>query len=307
MDWRIVIAANEWDKMWSYTELMAGEIACFGYTQLNEQTKTVYVDTLFLVPQTASPSEVDFMTDGLPYAIEKALNEGRIDDLRFCVHSHGQFPASWSTTDEDMIKKIGSTGTPWFASAIFNHEGASTGRIDIFGDTPFGKTQHNLKGLAVQMERDAQYDADRLDEIEEFVTVPAPPAPKAKKPHNAGTWTQKADGTWGPPTAIGTGQKDGEQDVFVFGKDEPAEDGDEDIFMVNDNTMNLCGTIIKLDEIPVAGLLQLAQNMGWQWCDDSTGSRYFWSQEHPIFFEVASERFDPTYTNAAHQYTDAAI
>jgi hypothetical protein len=239
MKWQVQMDRDAWDKMWAYTDLLVGEVACFGYVELDEENKIAFVSEVFLVPQTASASEVDFMTKGLPFAIDKAIMDGKIDQLRFCVHSHGEFTANWSSTDEDMLRKVGSTGTPWFVSAIFNRKGDSTARIDIFGDAgPFGKTQHVLKDLDIVAERNWDTDEARLAEIEEFVTIP--PKPVKKVGFTGSTYTNRPAGTTTQPKL-------------------PAATKDK-----YPRTTMLGDSVVKID---------------WGYVDDSTGTRWYYDDD----------------------------
>jgi hypothetical protein len=288
------MSPEAWELMWSYTDLIVGEVACFGYTELDVEHKEVYIPEVFLVPQQASAAEVDFMSEGLPFAIDKALAAGRIDDLRFCIHSHGEFGANWSQTDEDMIRKIGSTGTPWFASVIFNKKGATAGRIDVFGDTPFGRTQHTLKDLDVRQDRGYEYDTARIDELEMFVRPTPPPAKKeVKLLGQTATATAKPKG----PTVV----------------------------MLDDSTITINGVPIDLDDLGVDALAKLALQLDWQWADDAGGTRYYWDNTAEVFYEAKQySRYTDTTAEdadieyevsepvtdadaAAHAYTDAAI
>lgn len=290
--WRISMSAEAWELMWSYTDLITGEVACFGYTELDTERREVYVPEIFLVPQVASAAEVDFITSGLPYAIDKALAEGRINDLRFCIHSHGEFAANWSQTDEDMIRKMGSTGTPWFASVIFNKKGATAGRIDVFGDSDFGRTQNKLLDLEVRSERGWEYDSARIEELERFVSKPAPPVTKPPAKHTPG------------------------QGVKLLGQPTTAKTGPE-IVMTDDTTITVNGVDIDLDELSVEALMLLAQQLEWEWADDATGTRYYWDPAYDVFYEA--KQFGRTFTDstaeddieyeaaAAHAYTEAAI
>jgi hypothetical protein len=261
------MAPDAWEQMWAYVELISGEVACFGYTELDEDHKEIYVSELFLVPQQADATEVDFMKEGLSYAIEKALDEDRINDLRFCIHSHGNCGAQWSSTDEDMIRKIGSTGTPWFASVIFNKKRATAGRVDIFGESPFGKTQHTIKDLIVRDERGWEYDNARIEELEAFVTKSTP----------KGTTTK---GTTHRPA--------GQKQLPKGGQLVPDE---AEITMLDDDTLKIGNITVTLSELPGSAIMRLAQTLGLDWADDAGGSRYYWSVDHNVFFEVKPEQW----------------
>lgn len=174
-DWTIVMARPAWDRFWTYTHLMKGEVGAFGYVTADESNRELYVDEIFLVPQEASAAQVDFVSDGLPYALERAATDNRIEDLRFCIHSHGEIGVTFSSTDEDMIKKMGLT-TDWFVSVIFNRRLEINGRLDTWVDFPLtGKLQYKDIGLNVIPERmPVEYEAACLDELEALVKEPTP-------------------------------------------------------------------------------------------------------------------------------------
>ncbi len=132
MPYDIIIAQDEWDRFWSYVDECPWEVAAFGYIKPDEELNALYVSELFLVPQKVHGTEVDFTSEGLPYAVEKAMKEGRIEELRFCIHSHVNMGTGFSNTDDEMIEKMGQYGAPWFASAIFNKKGDTNGRVDLF-------------------------------------------------------------------------------------------------------------------------------------------------------------------------------
>lgn len=191
MSYQIVMAEPAWDRFWEYVSICPGEVAAFGYCK-PENDGFVYVEDLFLVPQEADGSQVDFITEGLPYAVKKAVEDDRAEDLRFCIHSHAQHGAQWSSTDEDMIEKIGSTGTPWFASAIFNKAGKSAGRVDLFagalGALP-GMKQATVEAAVVCESKLGLYE-ECLAEVEQFVKKPKPKTLTAPKNRPAGKQSQ---------------------------------------------------------------------------------------------------------------------
>lgn len=265
--YEVIMANDAWDKMWTYTDLVQGEIACFGYAKLLSDERLVYIDDVFLVPQVASPAEVDFISEGLVYAIEKAIEDDRVDDLRFCVHSHGTHGVGWSSTDEDMIRKVGSTGAPWFVSAVFNKHGAHTARLDVFDIPPFGRMQCTWKDLVIMEDRSAEYEQNRLNEIAQLVRKPVPPKPKTKQlpPRTAAEATQ-----------IGESNR---QKSFAGVKPTHSQGIFED--MGDDE------------------LEDLAEAMDWKWQDDNDGNRWYYDDTGII--TVRGPQFQPVLT--AHAYT----
>lgn len=168
-----VIAKEVWDRLWAYVDLMPGEVGCFGYVTVHEGGM-IYVEDAFLVPQESDASQVDFIESGLPYAIDKAASEGKLDQLKFCWHSHAMHGAYFSSTDHDMIRKVGRT-SDWFASVVFNKKGETIGQVDTFHQSPFGRRQTTLDKLDVLVERDPTWEDSLVDELEHFVKEPPKP------------------------------------------------------------------------------------------------------------------------------------
>lgn len=136
----LIIAQDVWAKLWQYTHSVTTEIGAWGYVE--QRDEDMYVYDVFLVPQHVSSTEVDFVSEGLPYAIEKAMDDGKIDDLRFMWHSHVNMQVGFSATDEDCIAKLRDYSTlPWLVSAIFNKKGETNGRLDLF------KNAINMPGI----------------------------------------------------------------------------------------------------------------------------------------------------------------
>lgn len=170
MAYRIVVNEDSWDYWQALVQHTEGEVACFGYCTIIPEDQEVYVDTLFIVPQEADKSQVDFVTAGLPYAIEKAIADDRLDDLHFCIHSHGNLNTFWSSTDDDMIRKMGSTAE-WFVSAVSNRKGENRGRIDLYDVAPL-HTQITLDDLKVVSERTLVIQGQAEADFAKFVSKP---------------------------------------------------------------------------------------------------------------------------------------
>lgn len=173
MSQRIVIKQDQWDYWHALVQHTKGEVACFGYCTLDPEHEEVYVDTLFIVPQEADATQVDFVTNGMPYAIEKAVADDRLDDLHFCVHSHGEMSTFWSTTDDDMIEKMGLTAG-WFVSMVSNRKGENRGRIDLYNVEPLG-CQLTLNDVPCVPERSLVMAEQAAEDFKAFVKKPAPP------------------------------------------------------------------------------------------------------------------------------------
>lgn len=175
---KIIIAPEEWDKFEHYTDLIDKEIACFGYCKQTEDGN-IYVDHLFLVPQEVSGTSVDFTSEGLAFAVNKAIEDDRVEDMKFCIHSHVNMSASFSNIDHDMVKDMGKTGTPWFASVIFNKKREVAGRIDMF-ELPVAFDRIHIE---VEVEKGITDEllGQRISEIEEYVSEKKYTAPKKDK------------------------------------------------------------------------------------------------------------------------------
>lgn len=252
-----------WSLMWDYVDLVPGEIAVFGYTEL-EDDGTIYVPEIFLVPQEADASGVDFLDEGLPYAIEKAIAENKLEQLRFCAHSHGSHGAYWSSTDEAMIKTIGAGGTPWFASAIFNKAGATRARVDLF-DTPFGRVQVKFDELYIGRDRSPEYEDGLLTEIEHFVK---PPKKKAEKKSSSSTSTS---GMARPANGDTKGHLTKQALNALTGRDKDAIS----------------------DGLDFADLEEIAHELGWSSIDDTEGVRWYFDSDDPRC-EVQAAALIPT-------------
>lgn len=165
----VVFKPEDWRRLEEYTSLCPVEIACMGYATLEEGN--VVVDEIFLVPQVISLSSVDFLSKGFPWAVKKAIKEDRVNELRFCWHSHATHGAYFSGTDEDMVRKVRDSGPiPWFASCVLNKKGETHAQLDYF--QPEGEladfTKHVIIELDVHVDGRQEATEERTAEIEEF-------------------------------------------------------------------------------------------------------------------------------------------
>lgn len=169
-----------WKQIEEYTELCSTEVAAMGYVTLDGNEAEVH--EVFLVPQVVSGASVEFVETGFPWAVQKAMSEGRLDELRFCWHSHVNFAARFSETDKDMIRKVRDSGPiPWFVSTILNKKGETWAQIDYFAtEGPLREfCNHVSLPLDVRVGDEPDYDpAEREAELEEFVTIKKSPPPK---------------------------------------------------------------------------------------------------------------------------------
>jgi len=165
------------------------------------------VDDLFLVPQEVCGTEVDFVSDGLPYAVNKAVSDGRIEDLRFCVHSHVNMGTGFSGTDDNMVQKMGTTGTPWFVSAIFNKKGDTNGRVDFFERAlPLPGVEQITVDADVTTWKAQSTRDEAKEELAQFVTKQKPASANPTKSVVVGGSSPGVGVTWRTPMKnIGAG------------------------------------------------------------------------------------------------------
>lgn len=171
----IIIKDSECEKLWHYTNAVNTEIAAWGYVTPTDDGD-FFVDHVFLVPQEVSATGVDFVKEGMPYAVKQAIKDDRLNDLRFCWHSHVNMQVGFSSIDEGMISDICKGGTlPWFISVIFNKRGETNGRIDLFKHGISEDINHCISHikeitLDVRAESEATTPPSIVDDIKKFVT-----------------------------------------------------------------------------------------------------------------------------------------
>lgn len=210
----IVMAQHAWDKFRTLTRLADTEIAAFGFCTVQEEEKQdnwLFVDDIFVVPQEVSGTQVDFISDGLPFAVNRANDENRLKDLRFCIHSHCNFGTFFSSTDDEMITTMGEQGIPWFASAVFNKKGETSARIDIFGiESRFPGISHITLGADVLRAADYDLEDECKRDIKEFCSRPA------FKSYSGGTGKSNLNGSLKPEnkTIVEANTQEEAQELF---------------------------------------------------------------------------------------------
>ena len=121
-----------------YIRMCDYEIGGFGYVTMDKDGNFL-VDDVFLVKQTVTGTSVDFMDEGLDYAIQKAATDDRLNDLKFCWHSHVDMGAFWSATDDDMIEGMNNGMTPYIVSLVQNKSHQHEQRVDFFPSQELGQ------------------------------------------------------------------------------------------------------------------------------------------------------------------------
>jgi hypothetical protein len=194
-------------KLWAYIKAVKTEIGGFGYAKLEDPGTLVWHE-VFLVPQTASHSEVNFDGDGITSAVERAANDGLLgnDDFVWVSwHSHHTMKAFWSNTDEKCIETYAKAGIKSLLSFVGCHDRDYKLRLDLFGVNHAGITvpQVTMDNLKLHDEIDDAILAD----IKANVAEP----PKAK-PWAFGPKQPKAQ-----PQAATTVMEDEERQYLAAG------------------------------------------------------------------------------------------
>lgn len=111
-----------------YVASVDTEIAGMGYVELVDGFAVVR--DVFLLGQTVTGASVDVDKKAVAAAMDKAKEDGRLDQLRFSWHSHADMKCYFSATDTENIENYAPAS--WFVSAVYNRKGQSEARIDFF-------------------------------------------------------------------------------------------------------------------------------------------------------------------------------
>lgn len=195
----IILTQEVDDLMYEIVQSLTTEVGGLGYCTTDE-AGNVYVDEIFLVPQQVSTGGVDFTSEAIAFGIEKAINDGRMEDLRFSWHSHGSLGCFWSSTDEGGIRDYLKHGAPWLASMVVNHDNEYRARIDIADVDPLGQITYD--DLEVDVIREDRTGGLAQQMIEENVTH-APIRTWTPKKGKGGTTGQVLGG--GPNSGLSSG------------------------------------------------------------------------------------------------------
>jgi hypothetical protein len=138
----VYITSEPMLKLWSYIEALDTEVGGWGYAKL-DRDNLIWND-VFLVPQYASKSEVDFESvGGDEAALERAIADGVLGTDGFVWvswHSHHTMKPFWSNTDDKRIVGLGSTGINHVLSFVGCHDHTYRLRLDLFGVEHHGIT-----------------------------------------------------------------------------------------------------------------------------------------------------------------------
>lgn len=154
----------------AYLRLAKGEISGFGVVERREDY--LVVTDIFILPQEAGNAHTELDTDALQDLLYGLLRDGKDPaTIGLWWHSHSNFGAFFSSTDDDTIERFAELGSPWMLSLVSNHQLEHNLRLDFY--EPLRATVENLtlqKSEAV----DEKFDRRIAQEIEAKVR-PSPP------------------------------------------------------------------------------------------------------------------------------------
>jgi hypothetical protein len=200
------------DDVWGYIDAVKTEIGGLGYVRRESDDCWVWYET-FLIPQEVSGSSIDYNSDALVYAIERATKDDVLGNPDFSWvqwHSHAGMDVFWSSTDtDDQIDAMRkASGLPHLFSFVGNHAGKYKCRLDIW--------DHELvPHLTIDIDcgalKDVSWEAHIAAEIKEHVTPKKWPVKHVTKPqttHSTGwspaekdddtEYVKGTNGTWRP-------------------------------------------------------------------------------------------------------------
>ena len=119
-------AAHE--KLWAWTRMAKGEVSMLGL--VDEVEDQPFITDLFLVKQTCTPASTDMDQDAVAKLMVELAADGRSDQLRAWVHSHGTMNVFWSNQDDSTIEDL--AGDPYLVSVVVNRKGEVRARVDVF-------------------------------------------------------------------------------------------------------------------------------------------------------------------------------
>lgn len=144
------------------------EVGGLGYVHEDEDGDLI-VDEVFLVPQEVSGGHVSLTGEAIAYGMEKALADGRLEDLRFSWHSHNTMSVFWSGVDEGGIKSYLDYGAPWLLSVVTNNDEEFLARLDVGSVPMVGRATFDK--LPVWILTVDRTDGRALADFNKYVTI----------------------------------------------------------------------------------------------------------------------------------------
>ena len=119
-------------QLWAYTTAAPGEISGIGEVDVHEHHLTIQ-QPLHILRQECSMGSTELDLDALADLITDYHEHGKNHEaLRFWFHSHGEFGAFFSSTDDATIKQLTAT-LPVLVAGVVNVAGEASWRIIYHG------------------------------------------------------------------------------------------------------------------------------------------------------------------------------
>lgn len=164
----LLIGREAWVKLLAYARLCETEINGFAYVTFDGKVFRVPDATdVFITDQVVSLTRATAPDVSVAKALDRAMADGRADELRLQWHSHGSGSVHFSPIDQDSIDGFGRDHVEWYVSLVLNHFGECRARLDHFRPMPVSA---ELSVAVVDKVEPALIEAC-LHEIEASVTV----------------------------------------------------------------------------------------------------------------------------------------
>jgi hypothetical protein len=140
----VLLTVDAARSLWGYTLAVDTEIGGFGYGTKDGDDHVIH--EVFLVPQIRGTTEVDYGDEGLPYLVDKMIDDNiRSDEDFFLVkwHTHCKMGVYWSGTDDEANRILRDSGLTYFVDLVVNHAQESKCRLVMY-DNPLGLPEITL-------------------------------------------------------------------------------------------------------------------------------------------------------------------
>lgn len=174
--------------LFTAASLCSKEVGGFFYVKQENGAWIAYDP--FIVPQEVTGSDVLIDQTSQEYAIMKAADEGRLEELRGSWHSHVNMGVFYSNDDDKVIERYLAT-MPYCWSIVVNKRAEFKGRFDIVD--PIHIKEMDVK---LYVEHDPSFEADVQKQLDEHVKI----VQRVNNPYNVGKATAVKTG------GKGTGQ-----------------------------------------------------------------------------------------------------
>ena len=144
-DFEIYIKQRCWEKMFGWCRAANSEVSGLGLVSLKNGKLTV--KEVFLLKQTCTAAHTE-LDKGAIGELQYRLKKRNIPqtELRFWWHTHYNFQAFWSGTDDENARTMFGPKAEWGLSMVINQSGEYRCRLDVMH--PFGFTMDDLTVFA---------------------------------------------------------------------------------------------------------------------------------------------------------------